>query len=88
MLATITSSGKNTVGESYSLACSTVTGSNVTWLDSTDTTVPSEMVSTMGDVHVLTFNPLIAAHVGTYTCRAVLGSRVGSAEMTITVQSE
>jgi hypothetical protein len=88
MLATITSSGKNVVGEGYSLACSAVTGSVVTWLDPTDTLVPSEMVSTVGDVHVLTFNPLTAAHAGTYTCRAVLGSREGSAQMAVTVQSE
>ena len=65
-----------------------MTGSNVTWLDSADARVPSEMVSTTGDVHVLTFNPLTAAHAGTYTCTAVLGSRVGSAEIVITVQSE
>ena len=88
ILATITASGENFAGEGYSLTCSAVTGSSVTWLDPTDTPVPSEMVNTMGDVHVLTFNPLTAAHTGTYTCRAVLGSRVGSAEMTVIVQSE
>ena len=88
MLATITSSGKSIAGDVYSLTCSAVTGSSVTWLDPTGTPVPSAMVSTVGDVHVLTFNPLTAAHAGTYTCRAVLGSRTESAEMTITVQSE
>ena len=88
MLATITTSGENIAGEGYSLTCSAVTGSSVTWLDPTNAAVPSGMVSTMGDMHVLTFNPLMAAHAGTYTCRAVLGSRVESAEMTVIVQSE
>ena len=88
MLATITASGKNIAGDVYSLTCSIVTGSSVTWLDPTGTPVSSETVSTMGDVYVLTFNPLTAAHAGTYTCRAVLESRVGSAEITVTVQSE
>ena len=88
MLTTITASGESIAGEGYSLICSAVTGSSVTWLDPTSTPIPSEMVSILGDVHILTFDPLTAAHAGTYTCRAMLGSTEGSAEMNVTVQSE
>ena len=88
MLATITLSGDNIAGDTFSLVCSTVTGSTVTWLDPTDAAVPSEMISVMGDVHTLTFNPLAASDAGTYTCRAMLGSVVETVEMTVTVTSE
>ena len=87
-------SGDNTAGDSYSLMCSTRTASlvtgqpTITWLDPSSAAVPSEMVSVVGDVHTLTFNPLAASDAGTYTCRAVLGNIIEIAEMTVTVQSE
>ena len=65
-----------------------MTGSTVTWLGPTNTAVPPEMVSTVGDVLVLTFNPLTAAHAGTYTCRVMLGAMIETAVMTVTVQSK
>ena len=94
ILVTIMSSGDNTAGDSYSLMCSTRTASTVTgqptitWLEPSSTAVPSEMVSVMGDVYTLTFNPLAASDAGTYTCRAMIGNIVETAEMTVTVQSE
>ena len=74
----ITASGTNTAGETYSLECSaTVTGSTdqptITWLDPMNNTVPSEMVTTTGSMSTLTFNPLAASHAGTYTCRGMVG---------------
>ena len=73
----ITASGTNTAGETYSLVCSvTVTGSTdtptITWFDSMDSTVPSDMVSTTGSMSTLAFNPLSTSHAGTYTCRATV----------------
>ena len=70
----ITTSGTNTAGETYSLECSaTVTGSTdqptITWLDPMNNPVPSEMVTITGSMSTLTFNPLAASHAGTYTCR-------------------
>ena len=90
----ITTSGANTAGETYSLVCSvTVIGLNdqptITWLDSMNNTVPSEMVNTTGSMSTLTFNPLSASHAGNYTCRAAIATiatlRV-SEEDTFTVQ--
>ena len=71
--------------------CSTRTASSqptITWLDPTSAAVPSEMVSVVGEVYTLTFNPLAASDAGTYTCRVMLGSIVETAEMTITVKGE
>ena len=89
----ITTSGTNTTGETYSLVCYiTVTGSTdqptITWLDPMNNTVPFEMVSTTGNMSTLTFNPLAASHAGTYTCRAMVGSVVKTASVVVTVQSE
>ena len=90
----ITTSGTNTAGETYSLECSaTVTGSTtdeltIIWLDPMNNTVPSEMVTTTGSVNTLTFNPLAAAHAGTYTCRATAGDIVQYATVDVRVQSE
>ena len=91
-IISITSSGSNTAGESYSLECTvTVTGSTdqpiITWLDPMDNIITSGVVTT-GSMSTLTFNPLAASHAGTYTCRATLGSAMDSAFRTITVQSE
>ena len=74
----ITASGTNTAGETYSLECSAaVTGSTdqptITWLDPMNNPIPSGMVTTTGSTSTLTFNPLSASHTGTYTCRATLG---------------
>ena len=90
----ITPSGTNTAGETYSLVCSvTVTGSTdtptIVWLDPINSQVPSEMVSTTGGISTLTFNPLSTSHAGTYTCRATLTS--GGMEtdiMIVTVQGK
>jgi hypothetical protein len=45
----------------------------------------NEITSTNG---ILTFNPLIASDAGRYTCRAILGIIVETAEVMVTVQSE
>ena len=89
----ITPSGTNTAGETYSLVCSvTVAGSTdtptITWLDPMDSQVPSDMVSTTGSMSTLTFTPLSASHAGTYTCRAVVGGEVLTDTLMVTVQSE
>ena len=89
----ISPSGDNTAGDAYSLACSaTVIGSidtpNVAWLDAMNNTVPTGMVSVMGNVHTLTFNPLSASHAEVYTCRAALGGAVQTESMEVTVESE
>ena len=81
LTVSITTSGTNTAGETYSLVCSaTVTGSTdqptITWLDQMNNTVPSEMVTTTGSMSTLTFNPLAASHAGTYTCRATVTGKV------------
>ena len=86
-------SGTNTAGEAYSLKCSaTVTGSTdqptITWLDPMNNPVPSEMVTTTGNMSTLTFNPLAASYAGTYTCRATLGGAVQTATTDVRVQSE
>ena len=93
MSVSITPSGTNTAGETYSLVCSvTVTGSTdtpaITWLDPMNSHVPSEMFSTDGSMRTLTFNPLSASHAGTYTCRATLGGAMGAAMEEITIQGE
>ena len=77
----ITTSGTNTAGETYSLWCSvTVTGSNdqpnITWLDPMNNTVPSEMFTTTGNMSTLTFDPLAASHAGSYMCRATVTGNV------------
>ena len=94
MAVSITPSGVNSAGASYSLECFVnVTGSsdpptNITWFDPMNSTVPSEMVSTTGSMSTLTFDPLSASHAGTYTCRATLGGAIGAAMEEITVEGE
>ena len=90
----ITSSGTASAGESYRLECTvTVTGSDdqpvISWLTlgPMDNMITSGVMMNEG-LSTLTFNPLAASHAGTYTCRATLGSVMGSASTTITVQSE
>ena len=74
----ITASGTNTAGETYSLECSaTVIGSSdqptFIWLGPMNNPVPSEMVTTTGSMSTLIFDPLAASHAGTYTCRVTAG---------------
>ena len=88
-MVSITPSGDNTAGETYSLECSTVTGStDITWLDPMNSPVPSGMITTTGSTSRLTFSPLTASHAGTYTCRATVGSTIKTATMDIKVESE
>ena len=89
----ITASGTNTAGETYSLECSaTVTGSTdqptITWLDPMNNPVPSEMVTTTGSMSTLTFNPLAASNTGTYTCGGMIEGAKQNATKRITVQSK
>ena len=89
----ITASGTNTTGETYSLECSaTVTESTdqptITWLDPMNNPVPSEMVTTAGSMSTLTFNPLAASHAGTYTCRVMVGDVTQNETSEIMVQSK
>ena len=58
---------------------------NITWLDPTNSEVTAGVVTT-GSTSTLTFNPLAASDAGTYTCRAILGSVIETAEMMVTVQ--
>ena len=83
----ITPSGNNLAGENYSLECSASITDQLTlsWLDSEDMEVSSGMVTSTGSVSTLTFNPLIATHAGTYTCRALLGSFTQNVFITVTV---
>ena len=87
------SSGTNTAGETYSLECSvTVTGSadqlTITWLDSVNNPVPSEMVTTTDSMSTLTFNPLAASHAGTYRCRATVAGTVMTDTKDVSVRSK
>ena len=89
----ITDSGTNIAGETYSLVCSvTVTGSTlqptITWSGPMNSQVPSEMVTITGSMSTLTFDPLSASHAGTYTCRAVVGGILRTATEDILVRSE
>ena len=86
----ITPSGTNTAGETYSLECSaTVTGSTdqptITWLDPMNNPVPSEMVTTTVSMSTLTFNPVTASHAGTYTCRVTAGGVTETKTSTVIV---
>ena len=100
-VVSITSSGSNTAGESYSLECTiTVTGSTdqptITWLNDNGEEMPSSdpvrTVTTSGSTgsysSTLMFNLLAASHARTYVCRAALGSAMDSASRTIIVQSK
>ena len=71
LLVTITPTGNNTIGDGYSLVCSTrttiaITGQpNITWLDPMN----NEIMSTNG-MSTLTFNPLTASAAGIYNTHA------------------
>ena len=84
----ITASGNNTAGETYSLLCSVTATSKptITWSDPTNKTILSDMVTATDNTSTLTFNPLSASDAGTYTCTATLGS--DSVSQVVTVQSE
>ena len=90
----ITATGNNTAGETYSLECSaTVTGSSdqptVTWLDPMNIPVPPEMVTTAGNTSTLTFNSLVASHAGNYTCKATTAENVmQTVTMVVSVRSK
>ena len=88
ILVTITPSGDIFAGDGYSLMCYTRTGltgqPTITWLDPMD----NQIMSTIGSMSTLTFNPLAASDAGTYTCRATLGSVMETAEVMVTVLSE
>jgi hypothetical protein len=89
----ITPSDTATAGETFRLECTvTATGSTdqpmITWLMGPMGNMITSGVVTTDGMSTLTFNPLSASHAGTYTCRATLGSAMGSTSTTITVQSE
>ena len=88
ILVTITPSGDIFAGDGYSLMCYTRTGltgqPTITWLDPMD----NQIMSTIGSMSTLTFNPLAASDAGTYTCRATLGGVMETAEVMVTVLSE
>ena len=82
---TITTSGTNTAGDTYSLQCSaTVTGSTdqptTSWLNAMNNPVSSGMVTATGAMSTLTFSPLAFSHAGTYTCRATVLGNVTQAD--------
>ena len=89
ILVSVTDSGDNTAGETYSLECSvTVTGSTdtptITWLDPMNNQITAGVMTT-GSMSTLTFDPLSASDAGTYTCRATLdGAEVdGSTDVVV-----
>ena len=86
----VTASGMNTAGETYSLVCTvTVAGSTdrptITWVDPMNSTVPSDLINTTGNTNTLTFNPLSVSHAGNYTCRAMVGELAGEEVSTVIV---
>ena len=89
----ITPSGINNVGETYSLECSaTVNGStdetNFTWLSPENSEVPSEMISTAANTSTLIFSPLSTSLAGTYTCRVTLENVTLSMTFNVTVEGK
>ena len=66
-----------------------MTGSNdqpvFSWLDSTGSPVPSEMINMAGSVSTLVFSPLAASHAGNYTCVVSLEDVSYNKTMIITV---
>ena len=90
----ITPYGTNTAGETYSLQCSSSADDHFTfiWLDSRYIEVPSEMVTTVGGVSTLTFNPMVSSHAGTYTCTCTATLRsvtqYSSTAVNVTVKSK
>ena len=97
----ISASGTNTAGGTYSLMCSVTATSQptITWLDDGVETAPdsSRTVSattSVGDsgyswTSTLILNPLLASYAGTYTCRATLSSGYsGGMSQVVTVQSK
>ena len=100
-VAPINSSGTTIVGDIQILTCSvSVYGSSeqptITWLDNNGAEISSSttrMVSaTSGSAGsysiTLTFNPLAASDAGRYTCRATLGSTMGSVIWVVNVQGK
>ena len=97
----ITASGTNTAGETYSLVCSvTVRGSteqpSITWLED-DGQIASDPLITVspttsdgGDGYstTLSFDPLATSHTGTYTCRATVGGEIQTDTEVVSVRSE
>ena len=96
----ITSSGANTAGESYSLECTvTVTGSTdqptITWMDnsteiiSTTARMISEITGSAGSYsNTLIFSPLRASDAGMFKCRATLGNVESSQIFNVAVRGE
>ena len=66
-----------------------MTGSNdqpvLTWLDSMDNPVPSEMINTTDSVSTLVFSPLAASQAVNYTCVVSLEDVSYNETMMITV---
>ena len=99
-VASVTPSGDNTVGESYSLECTvTVTGSTdqptITWLDngteiiSTTARMVSGVTGSAGSYSsTLTFSPLRASDAGMFMCRASLGNVTNSQAYDVAVLGE
>ena len=89
----ISTSGTNAAGETYSLVCSvTVNGSSmqptITWSGVMNSPVPPEMVTTTGSMSTVMFNMLSPSHVGTYTCTASVGGKMQSDIEMVSVLSE
>ena len=94
IIVSITASGTNTAGETYSLECSVaVTGPTndqptITWLDPMNNTVPSEMFTTTGSMSTLTFNPLATSDAGTYTCQVMAAGIMEAMSFNINVKGK
>ena len=94
----MTASGTNTAGETYSLVCSVSAPSEptITWLDdgvqitsdSSRTVSATTRDGSNGYFSTLTFNPLSASYAGTYTCNATVNGEMATDTETVTVQSK
>ena len=89
----VTPGSSNIAGQSYGLECTAnVNGSTdqptITWLGPMNNTVPSDMVTTTGNMSTLTFNPLAASHAGTYTCSVVVDGVTETKTAIVSVNSE
>ena len=79
----ITHSGTPTAGETFSLNCSlsgTTDPVTYQWINSNGTQ--------LSNVSQLMFSPLLASHVGVYTCQATVGSVVVEGSATVSISRE
>ena len=80
---TVTTSGNNTGGETYSLECSVNGGHSAQfqWFNESETDVTgqeSTVITSSPSSSILEFSPLHQSHGGTYTCSANVSGTIVS----------